>query len=314
MGRETKILLGLLGLLAGVFVGVLSMKLLVPRPPAGAGPDVHHDQAAAGTSHELVEPPTLSPRAWDFSAAPPLVAAAAPPGTAEPALSVRETRSTGPEYRSRFASTAAEPPPEELLPPAPPPVISPPAESRFGAPRATDPFASRPATQDAKAVAAQPLSTQPLSAQPPSDQSPPPQPLPAQPPVAAAPVTFERASLAVEPDLLPPVAAAPLSPAADRGSRTAGASPVQTAGALAFPMEPAMPAGLPLRAGEGYTVQPGDSWWSLAETAYGDGRLYRALFAWNRTLDGRVTLAPGTRLEIPPVSKLQAAWPALIPR
>ncbi|NBX30334.1 hypothetical protein EBR04_07830 [bacterium] len=39
MGRETKILLGLLGLLAGVFVGVLSMKLFVPRPPDGAGPD-----------------------------------------------------------------------------------------------------------------------------------------------------------------------------------------------------------------------------------------------------------------------------------
>ena len=32
--------------------------------------------------------------------------------------------------------------------------------------------------------------------------------------------------------------------------------------------------------GETYVTQPGDSWWSLAERAYGDGRLYRAIFAW----------------------------------
>jgi nucleoid-associated protein YgaU len=57
----------------------------------------------------------------------------------------------------------------------------------------------------------------------------------------------------------------------------------------------------------------GDSWWDLAERAYGDGRLYRALFAWNRTIDPRISMTPGTRLEIPPRSKLEAAWPKLMP-
>ena len=60
-------------------------------------------------------------------------------------------------------------------------------------------------------------------------------------------------------------------------------------------------------------MQAGESWWSLAEQAYGDGRLYRALFAWNRVLDPRVALAPGTVLEIPPLPKLEAAWPKLMP-
>jgi nucleoid-associated protein YgaU len=60
-------------------------------------------------------------------------------------------------------------------------------------------------------------------------------------------------------------------------------------------------------------VRPGDSWWSLAEAAYGDGRLYRALFAWNRALAPRVSLESGTRLEIPPADRLQAAWPRLMP-
>ena len=68
-----------------------------------------------------------------------------------------------------------------------------------------------------------------------------------------------------------------------------------------------------ISAGGSYTVQAGESWWSLAEQAYGDGRLYRALFAWNRVLDPRVALAPGTVLEIPPLPKLEAAWPKLMP-
>ena len=60
MGRETKILLALLATLSGVFLGVLSMKLLVPRPPVGAGVDVHIDVASTG-SNALVEPPALTP-------------------------------------------------------------------------------------------------------------------------------------------------------------------------------------------------------------------------------------------------------------
>jgi nucleoid-associated protein YgaU len=60
-------------------------------------------------------------------------------------------------------------------------------------------------------------------------------------------------------------------------------------------------------------TRDGDSWWSLAEAAYGDGRLYRALYAWNRSLNERVSLVPGTTLDIPPEAKLGAAWSTLLP-
>ena len=84
MGRETKILLGLLAVLAGVFLGVLAVKLLVPRPPAGAGPDIRTEVAVARPI-ELVEPPALDPPSTPrrrFPSAP----AAGPAATFDPAL------------------------------------------------------------------------------------------------------------------------------------------------------------------------------------------------------------------------------------
>jgi len=84
----------------------------------------------------------------------------------------------------------------------------------------------------------------------------------------------------------------------------------EPAGTRATTAPPATPiAGDPA----GYVVRPGDSWWAVAASAYGDGRLYRALFAWNRAVDPRIDLAPGTRLEIPPRPRLEAAWPRLLP-
>jgi hypothetical protein len=63
----------------------------------------------------------------------------------------------------------------------------------------------------------------------------------------------------------------------------------------------------------GESLSPYFPWWSLAEKVYGDGRLYRAVFAWNRTLDPRVSLVAGTPIELPPRDRLEAAWPALVP-
>jgi 5'-nucleotidase / UDP-sugar diphosphatase len=244
MGRETKILLGLLGLLAGVFVGVLSMKLFVPRPPDGAGPDIHTADEFVETQ-QVVEPPALAPRAWDFAAAPPLVpdAAATPP-----------------------SPVPAEPVPTEPLP-------------------AADPFVQRPTAIE-----------RPLDS-PQAERAPP----PAEPVLPPATVAD---------DLLPPPAEAIAS------EPPPARFPVRQAAAIDL-AEP--PAELPpaahaaISAGSSYTVQAGDSWWSLAERAYGDGRLYRALFAWNRVLDPRVALTPDTTLEIPPLPKLEAAWPKLMP-
>jgi nucleoid-associated protein YgaU len=236
MGRETKILLALLATLAGVFVGVLSMKLLVPRPPAGAGPDVHVDLVAA-EPHEIVAPPTLSPptpedgmRAHPRSADGGFDAAGAD--------QVAVGAGTAPR-RDPFVATASL---EQPLPrpdqPAAPPVDG--TMIRSAAPTGT---AFSPSTL--------PLTNDPAAIEPPG-------------------VPPERTAIAP-----PPTSPTPPSPT--------------------------------------HVAAAGDSWWNLAERAYGDGRLYRALFAWNRVVDPRVSLAPGTRLEIPPRERLEAAWPRLVP-
>ncbi|MFM8735882.1 MAG: hypothetical protein ACKOC8_11885 [Pirellulales bacterium] len=215
MGRETRLLLGFLALLAGVFLGVLSMKLLVRRPPPGTGPDVHADIAAV-ESQDLVDPPAL----------------AAPEPTAAGAT-------------SRFARNDD--------------VASPPRRDPFVAP------ATFEAADDA----------------------------------AAMPRVDARATLDPPPPSPPP-------------RFTTGAPP--SAPAVASLAGPVMSQpGRPPMIGGAHVAGPGDSWWSLAEQAYGDGRLYRALFAWNRALDPRVSLVQGTPIEIPTLDKLQAAWPALLP-
>jgi nucleoid-associated protein YgaU len=75
-----------------------------------------------------------------------------------------------------------------------------------------------------------------------------------------------------------------------------------------------VPAAMPATAGGTYVAAAGDSWWSLAERTYGDGRLYRALYAWNRAIDPRVSLVAGTPLQLPTRAQLATAWPRLVPR
>jgi nucleoid-associated protein YgaU len=220
MGRETKLLLGLLATLLGVFMGVLSMKLLVPRPPEGAGPDVHADVAAAETQ-DLVDPPQL---------------AAGDELPAAPATTSLVSSAELDQSQSRFAprTVSAAPLPDR------------------------DPFVA-PASL-----------TQPADDMPPAPPDRPAEMSPPQPTSDSFPARFEPA---------PPRASEPP----------------------------------PLAASPTYVTRPGDSWWSLAERSYGDGRLYRALFAWNRAVDPRISLVPGTSIEIPPAERLQAAWPGLHP-
>lgn len=219
MGREKKMLLALLSVLACAFVGVLLTKLLVPRPPTGAGPDVHAEDSAA-KSHDLVEPPAFSSG-----------------GGSESTSSFVESRSrrTTSDFGggSRFSNSAGE---------------------------ASAQAASRQSE----------LTKQELTKQDPF----------------VRPAALEQPLSAATLDAVPVIPAGPSGPP----SRSTGVA-----------------------AGSWYIAAVGDSWWSLAERAYGDGRLYRALFAWNRVLDARVSLAPGTRLEIPPQSRLEAAWPKLVP-
>ena len=228
MGREKKMLLALLSVLACAFVGVLLTKLLVPRPPTGAGPDVHAEDSAA-QSHDLVEPPAFSSG-----------------GGSESTSSFAESRSrrTTSDFGGgpRFSNSAGE--------------------------------ASAQAASRQSELMKQELTKQELTKQELTKEDP-----------FVRPAALEQ-----------PVSAATLD---------------------AVPVIPAGPSGPPSRstgvaAGSSYVAAVGDSWWSLAERAYGDGRLYRALFAWNRVLDPRVSLAPGTRLEIPPQSRLESAWPKLV--
>jgi len=251
MGRETKILLALLGLLAGVFVGVVSLKLFVPRPPAGTGPDIHANTLAASEPVPLVEPPAFEPPASPHADA----------------------------YAGRSSRFGGSP-----LPAAAPGDLL------------VTPVSFEPA---AAAVSEPPLTAEPLAPAEPSprDAEPPAELLP-PPRFDALPPRFE-----------PPAELPPSSPPAFTSPASLPVSPGPPAAAVA---PPAFGSSGPVLGG-GYLTREGDSWWSLAEQAYGDGRLYRALFAWNRTLDPRVSLVPGTRLEIPPAAQLGAAWPALLP-
>lgn len=238
MGRETKLLLALLATLAGVFVGVLSMKLLVPRPPAGAGPDVHVESAAV-EPHLLVAPPALSPPMAEPAAADPVPLDGGGFAGSGGGRNAAVTVETGPER-------------------------SPPRR---------DPFVTAAALE------------QPL--------------VPSADPASVAPA-------------MPVASAAPPSTFTPSGPReTRDGDVIEPRGQVvdAAVVRPAAPAAAAFT----HVVTAGDSWWDLAERAYGDGRLYRALFAWNRVVDPRVSLTPGTRLEMPPRERLEAAWPKLVP-
>jgi len=249
MGRETKLLLALLATLTGVFVGVLSMKLLVARPPVGAGPDV---DVATAEPHEIVAPPTLS--------SPTAAVAGERRRDAEDVVTVDAARAPA------FDREAAG------VPPRRDPFV---AVASFEQPAAAERPADRPLGERVAAVEAAPSVS--AFAPPISDM----QPSAAQMPPSAAPAGAGRH--AIEP-VGPPVGGD-------------------------------VPAGLPETVSPSYVAAAGDSWWELAERAYGDGRLYRALYAWNRAVDPRVTLAPGTRLEMPSRERLEAAWPRLaVPR
>lgn len=255
MGRESRFLLTLLGLLAGVFVAALSIRLFSPRPPKGTGPDIHTSTASTAPT-PLVPPPVLTPR--------PLPE----PLPAQPVELAAETQ--------KQQLSLADPPTLTPLISAPSgQPDSPVGRSRFSAPKTATTLVSNdePLTPAAPWQAADQGHHQPdhgdnTTRFQPSEQLSPPQIT--KPPTA-------------------PAFAAP-------------------------PAQPSTPPGLPpVTPGEPYVVVANDSWWSIAERAYGDGRYYRSLFAWNRTITPTISLATGTTLEIPPTARLELAWPRLMP-
>lgn len=73
-------------------------------------------------------------------------------------------------------------------------------------------------------------------------------------------------------------------------------------------------APLPIENGM-YTVQPGDSLWTVSEAVYGTGGYFKALAAHNRaSLPKSDKLTVGSQLSVPPVEDLQRDFPSLCPR
>ena len=63
-----------------------------------------------------------------------------------------------------------------------------------------------------------------------------------------------------------------------------------------------------------YVAKPGDSFWSIATEQYGDGRLFDALYRWNkRRVKSFDDLPVGTELDIPTKIELARRWPDLCP-
>ena len=64
-----------------------------------------------------------------------------------------------------------------------------------------------------------------------------------------------------------------------------------------------------------YVTKHGDSFWSIATEHYGDGRLFDALYRWNRErTESYDDLPEATELEIPHKTDLVRRWPDLCPQ
>ena len=64
-----------------------------------------------------------------------------------------------------------------------------------------------------------------------------------------------------------------------------------------------------------YTVQPGDTLWSISEKVYGTGGYFKALAARNRSMLPRSDkLTVGSQVAVPPTSDLEHDFPTLCPR
>lgn len=96
------------------------------------------------------------------------------------------------------------------------------------------------------------------------------------------------------------------SAADDWRTSTPAAAPLVTDASDAAP--------LPIENGM-YTVQPGDSLWTVSEAAYGTGGYFKALAAHNRAmLPKSDKLTVGSQLSVPAMEDLQRDYPSLCPR
>jgi LysM repeat protein len=62
-----------------------------------------------------------------------------------------------------------------------------------------------------------------------------------------------------------------------------------------------------------YKTQTGDTYWSVSEKAYQDGRYFRALFRYNQSMHADYELVPGLELIAPAKGVLEELWPEECP-
>ena len=62
-----------------------------------------------------------------------------------------------------------------------------------------------------------------------------------------------------------------------------------------------------------YKTQAGDTYWSVSEKAYQDGRYFRALFRYNQSMHADYELVPGLELITPAKGVLEELWPEECP-
>ncbi|MDA7886399.1 hypothetical protein N9B10_05900 [Pirellulales bacterium] len=252
MGRESKFLLSLLGLLAGIFVTALALRLLIPRPPEGAGPDIH--TVTFNPFAETVPPPDLTPSPEKKTPWP-----SSDTEQSEPRFSSIEA-----SFEPSLNQFKEREPPLSQIQSDNVPSLETVNEIQHDGTKEPSAFRNLDSTPAIAPWQSQEPTTLSTSTKPSDDVI---SQLPPQPPPNVN--SLPQVTITKPPQRLSP--------------------------------------------GMHYDVQKGDSWWELAEEAYGDGRYYRSLFAWNKTLQPRVSLSPGTNLEIPETNQLRLAWPQLIP-
>jgi nucleoid-associated protein YgaU len=103
-----------------------------------------------------------------------------------------------------------------------------------------------------------------------------------------------------------PAVSGDAAPTDDWRTSTPAAAPLAADASEATP--------LPIENGM-YTVQPGDSLWTVSEAVYGTGGYFKALAAHNRAvLPKSDKLTVGNQLSVPPMEDLQRDYPSLCPR
>jgi nucleoid-associated protein YgaU len=188
------------------------------------------------------------------------------------------------------------------------------------------PVETAPAAQEAANraepdwAASEPAAAEPQAAFAP--QQPGGAPAPAEPTGAFAPQPAAGPSYDAEPqpadapyDRFEAAAAEPTSTTESQATGTP-ADGWQTTAPAAAPLTADSMEAAPLPIEDGlYTVQPGDSLWTVSEAVYGTGGYFKALAAHNQAaLPQSDKLTVGSQLSVPPVADLQRDYPSLCPR